>query len=185
MTSAPAPAQAPAKTGGPKFGVLTAGLVLAMAMVWVFAQNFGAKGMNAGAPAPDFNLPLLDGSGELSVSEFKGKQPVVLNFWATWCVPCMEEHPWFLQAAELYGDRVQFIGVLYGDDVRKAELFLLRNGSAFPHVNDLNSVASMLYGVTGVPETAFIDKNGTLVHYEPGVVSWDLLQTTIEQMLED
>ena len=113
-----------------------------------------------GRMAPAFELESLDGEPWNS-SELVGK-PVVLNFWATWCGPCAQEHPVFLAAARRYPD-VAFLGVLYGDEPVKAKRYLAKAGSAYPTLVDPAQRTAMDFGVGGVPETFFVDRQGQIV----------------------
>ena len=120
--------------------VLVAGLVPVVALVGVLASGFGKDpkalpSMLEGKAAPPFELITLDGE-TISLESLKGK-PVVLNYWATWCRPCVQEHPVLLQASQVYGPRgVQFIGILYGDEAENASAWLAREGQAYPTLLD-------------------------------------------------
>jgi cytochrome c biogenesis protein CcmG/thiol:disulfide interchange protein DsbE len=115
-----------------------------------------------GTKAPDFELVALNGD-TVRLSDFKG-QPLVINFWATWCQPCAQEHPNLQAAAERFqAQGVGFVGMLYDDDVKKAKAYLKWAGAAYPTVVDVGGVVADAYGVTGVPETYFISANGLIV----------------------
>jgi cytochrome c biogenesis protein CcmG/thiol:disulfide interchange protein DsbE len=87
---------------------------------------------------------------------------VVVNFWATWCVPCREEHALLVSAARAAGSRAQFLGVIYEDDDDEVRRFLVRRGSAYPSLVDPESRTAIAFGVFGVPETFFIDGEGRI-----------------------
>lgn len=125
-----------------------------------------------GQDAPSFTLVDLDGS-PVRLDDFVGKK-VVINFWATWCQPCKIEHPVLVAAPERYPD-VVFLGVIYQDDAEKARAYLRRAGSSYPHLADPDARTAVDFGVTGVPETYFVDERGIVVHKEAGVVSPPLL----------
>ena|GEM_PF-613024 len=115
-----------------------------------------------GLQAPSFQLATLDGKA-ISLSDFRG-QPMVINFWATWCRPCEEEHPNLVRAAKRFESQgVAFLGVLYDDGAERARQMLKRLGEAYPTVVDVGGKVSAEYGVTGVPETYFINANGVIV----------------------
>ena len=115
-----------------------------------------------GTSAPDFELVDLDGQ-TVRLEDFAG-QALVLNFWATWCQPCAQEHPNLIAAAEQFQPQgVVFIGLLYDDDVKKAKDYLSWAGSAYPTVVDVGGAVADAYGVTGVPETYFINAKGVIV----------------------
>ena len=167
--------------------VLTAGFVITVQLVAVLAAGFGRDPKlrsNAleGRPAPSFSLQTLDGD-PFSLAAFNGK-PVVVNFWSTWCQPCKIEHPILLNASETYGPLgVQFVAVLYQDDASKARAYLNRAGSRWPTLEDPGGRTAIAYGVAGVPETFFIDANGTIIRKVSGPVSQDIMVSTLEQML--
>lgn len=150
--------------------VLTAGAVVTVPLVALLAAGFGRDPKlrsNAleGREAPPFALKTIDGE-PFSLADAKGV-PVVVNFWSTWCQPCKYEHP-FLQAAAVEHTDVAFYGVLYSDDPKKAKIYLAREGSTYPVLLTETDRLAIEYGVTGVPETFFIDRNGVIVHKEAG-----------------
>jgi cytochrome c biogenesis protein CcmG/thiol:disulfide interchange protein DsbE len=134
-----------------------------------------------GAAAPAFRLASLEGD-VYDLRELRGK-PVLLNFWSTWCPPCMEEHPLFTAAAERYSGRVHFLGVIYQDDPEKIRAFGSRYGAWGPSLIDPNGEVAIAYGVFGPPETFFIDANGKIVDKVIGAVRPDYLVETLEAML--
>jgi cytochrome c biogenesis protein CcmG/thiol:disulfide interchange protein DsbE len=112
--------------------------------------------------APDFSLGLFDGSTfQLSTALQSGK-PVVLNFWASWCVPCKGEAALLERASRQYRN-VVFIGVDYHDVTSDARNFLRHHDVTYPIVQDGSGDIGDHYGITGVPETYFIDRRGRLV----------------------
>jgi cytochrome c biogenesis protein CcmG/thiol:disulfide interchange protein DsbE len=135
-----------------------------------------------GKPAPEFTLKRA-GTGEpIDLAAFRGK-PVVLNFWATWCAPCWEEHPILNEASRTFGDRVQFLGVVFQDDEAKILGFLQQRGAAYPTVIDNRGKTAITYGVGGVPETFILDANGTIVAKHDGPISAEQLQSYLSEVL--
>jgi cytochrome c biogenesis protein CcmG, thiol:disulfide interchange protein DsbE len=122
-----------------------------------------------GQPAPEFDLAML-GGGRMKLEQFKGK-PVVLNFFASWCVPCKDEAPMFSRAAVEYSQKgVIFLGIAYNDKPDKAREFANMYDLGFPIAMDDNTNAgrtSVKYALFGVPETFFIDKNGVVQKHFP------------------
>lgn len=164
-----------------------AGMLLTVPLIVLLATGFG-KDPHAlpstmeTKPAPAFSLVTLEGD-PVTLAELRGK-PVVLNFWATWCGPCAQEHPTMIEAAHRYEPRgVVFLGVLYGDEPEKAASFLLKNGSAYPTLIDATQRTAIDYGVAGVPETFFIDPQGRIARKVVGPVSPDQVVETLEAML--
>lgn len=124
----------------------------------------------AGKPAPNFHIKRLDNDQVVSLSDYKGR-PVVLNFWATWCGPCKYEHPVLDWAAKQYGDRVVFLGIVFEDTESNTKNFLRDNGWNFPQLFDPKSTVAVDYGVSGVPETYFINRAGIIVKKYPAPFS--------------
>ena len=114
-----------------------------------------------GAPeAPAFTLERLDGKGDLALDSLRGKT-VVLNFWASWCGPCRDEAPLLEEAADRWRAKdVAFVGVDVKDFRGDARDFLARYGVTYPNVYDGKGSTIGRYGVTGYPETYFIDAEG-------------------------
>ena len=115
--------------------------------------------------APDFTV--LDGEGqEVSLSSFLG-QPVVLNFWATWCGPCQSEMPYFEEVVAECGDEVVFMMVNLtdgsGDTVETASAFIEEAGYTFPVYYDVYLEGAYAYQVNSVPATYFIDADGQMI----------------------
>jgi cytochrome c biogenesis protein CcmG, thiol:disulfide interchange protein DsbE len=141
-------------------------VVLCLALVGVLYKGFGRNPhevpfMLQGQPAPAFTLASLDSGGRVSLAELKGR-PVVLNFWASWCGPCKMEHPVLEWGAREFGHQAQFLGVLFEDTDDNARQFLSQMGASFPQLTDPRSRMAVDYGVAGVPETYFIDRQGII-----------------------
>lgn len=132
-------------------------------------------------PAPAFRLRTIDG-GTLSLASLGGR-PVVLNFWASWCTACKQEHPYLLQAWRRYSPRVTFVGVLYQDSARNARAFMRRYGGSWSSVLDPDGTTAIDYGVYGVPETFFIDRRGVVRAKSVGPVTPRLLTSQIGALL--
>jgi cytochrome c biogenesis protein CcmG, thiol:disulfide interchange protein DsbE len=120
-----------------------------------------------GDDAPNFEAPLLGQDGTLALSDLKGR-PVFMNFWASWCGPCKDEAPFLAEAAKRYGDRVAFIGVNIKDARSDALGFAEEQGLSYDHVRDEDGSIYDDYGLTGQPESFFIDPDGVIVEHVPG-----------------
>ena len=130
-------------------------------LVWRLTHQ--PKPPKIGGPAPGFSLKRVDRSGTLDLASLRGK-PIVLNFWASWCEPCKGEAPLLEQAWQRYRSKgVVFVGVDYHDVTGDARHFLERHDITYPTVQDGSGNVADRYGVTGVPETYFIDARGRLV----------------------
>jgi cytochrome c biogenesis protein CcmG/thiol:disulfide interchange protein DsbE len=130
-------------------------------LVWRLTHQ--SKPPKIGGPAPAFSLKRVDDTGTLDLASLRGK-PVVLNFWASWCVPCKGEAKMLEAAWRQYRSRgVVFLGVDYHDVTSDARTFLERHGVTYPTVQDGSGKIADRYGVSAVPETYFIDRKGRLV----------------------
>ena len=131
-------------------------------------------------PAPSFALREVGTGRTVDIAEFKGR-PVVINFWATWCGPCWEEHPVLVANARRLQPEVQFLGVVFQDTEEKILSFLAQRGSAYPTVVDQNGKTAIAYGVGGVPETFFLNANGVIVGKFSGPMTTDDLQANLQK----
>jgi cytochrome c biogenesis protein CcmG, thiol:disulfide interchange protein DsbE len=142
-----------------------------------------------GKPAPAISLPALDGltDGTRPVAGFAtddlGKGEVsVVNFWASWCVPCVDEHPMLVALKAATG--VKLYGVNYKDQAATARRFLGRYGNPFTAVGiDANGRAAIEWGVTGMPETFIVNGKGEIVYKHVGPISAQTLESKIIPMM--
>ena len=158
---------------------LVAGLLALL--IWKVAQG-SQNEAKIGKPAPDFTLGRLDRPGSLQLSSLRGKV-VVLNFWASWCQPCKLEAPDLAASAKKWSGRVVVLGVDVNDPSGDARGFMRKYGITYPIVHDNKNVTSPKYGLTGLPETFFIDRRGRIVsHVISGIKAADL-QRGVEEAL--
>ena len=162
---------------------LIIGLVIAVPLLYLFVRGFDFDPKDVaspliGKPAPAFSLESLDGR-RVSLAQLRGR-PIVLNFSATWCQPCREEHADLQMAARQWGGRASFVGVIYQDDPEAMRAWVGRGG--FPTLIDPAGQTAIAYGVYGVPETFFIDTNGVIRDKAKGPVDLDRIRGTLEAM---
>ncbi len=140
---------------------------------------------DAASLAPDFTVYDLDGNAH-TLSEFRGK-PVILNFWASWCGPCVSEMPEFQKFYEAYGQDIHFVLVNLTDGhqetVESASQFLEAGGYTLPVYYDTDVNAAMVYGVSAVPVSYFIDAEGYFVAWAQGALSEDMLRQGVDMLL--
>lgn len=170
--------------------VLWTGVLALLAVLgWGLLNSTKAR-PEAGQTAPDFELLFYDGYkwGEISqasLSDMRGNV-VVLNFWASWCTPCRMEADLLEASWRKYKDQgVIFLGVTYADVEPNAMDFLEEFDITYPNAPDLRSLISQDYEITGVPETFFIDKEGTISYVHIVPLDERTLNGTIDQLLAD
>ncbi len=146
--------------------VLLAGLAVVLPLIGVLILNRNRDPRRidsplVGKPAPPFSMRPVGGGEPVTLEALRGKT-VVVNFWATYCAPCFEEHEALQRAARSLGPDVRFLGVVYEDEEERVRLFLKQQGQAYPSLMDDGGRAAIAYGVYGVPETFFITPGGVI-----------------------
>ena len=153
-------------------GCLIAGLLL-------------SQGCSEDAPAketaPDFSVLLFDGDS-FQLGAYRGK-PVLINFLASWCIPCREEIPILNQAYGQYTRDVAFVAIAVGDTEENAKKFVEQFGLSLPAGIDRNGEIEEAYGVYGVPTTLFIDEKGIISYRHMGSVTEKLLKHELDKTL--
>ena len=170
-------------------GFLTVAPLVALAVVatagFTYFKKRDARGNPyelVGKPAPAFTLRRLDTGAPLSFEQMRGR-PVVINFWASWCPPCRAEHGVMHWAAQKFGKQVQFAGIVYEDSEPNARAFLKANGVPFPEMVDPDKRTAEAYGVTGVPETFFIDAAGIIHGKHMGPITQEAIIQEVQGIL--
>jgi len=125
------------------------------------------ESLEPGDEAPSFEAPVLGEDSTIALSDYEGA-PLVVNFWASWCEPCKEEAPLLNRAERIYGDDVEFLGVDIRDSLTDALAFSRASGMRYPSVRDESLDIYNDYGLTGQPETFFIDQDGVIVDHVSG-----------------
>jgi len=176
-------------------------LLLAL-LVWKVVHGSSGAGLVSAIKrgdrpvAPTFDLPVIWNRRQLwpqrvrpaladdriSLTELRGT-PVVLNFWASWCIPCKEEAPYLAAAARAHRRDVAFLGLDVQDLTRDARHFLDRLDVPYPSVRDGGESSYTAYGLTGVPETYYIDDRGRIVAHAVGAVSREELERDIALLI--
>lgn len=168
--------------------VLFIGIVIAAALVVILFVGLGKdpaaiRSPLIGRPAPSFALREVGTGRTVDIAQFRGK-PLVINFWATWCGPCWEEHPVLVANARVLQPNVQFLGVVFQDTEEKIQGFLQQRGTAYPTVVDDRGKTAIAYGVGGVPETFFLDANGKIVAKYSGPMDAGIIQENLQKVMQ-
>ena len=154
--------------------VLGIGVAVAVPLLGLLVANIDRNPQEIRSPlvgraAPPATLVDLETGARTSLAALRGR-PVVMNFFASWCVPCHQEHATLVEGARNATD-VAFIGVVYDDAPERARAFIEKLGKAYPSYVDDGGRAAVAYGIYGVPETFFIDRNGVVIAKKVGPLS--------------
>ena len=149
-------------------------------------SELGAEsGLDRGDTAPDFALSKLSGDGTLKLSDYRGR-PVVVNFWASWCHPCRKEFPLLADARTKHkSDGLQIIGVSFRDIPSDARKFVKDQGAKWAFGRDDRGAVAKDFTVRAVPQTFFIDADGTIRDRVFGITSAKDLDRTLEKILPE
>jgi cytochrome c biogenesis protein CcmG, thiol:disulfide interchange protein DsbE len=165
---------------------LVAALAVVAALAYLYAGGAATPPTGAAAGrrplATDFSAPSFSGQ-ELRLADFGG-QPVVLNFWASWCPPCRAEARDLERAWQAYRERgVVFLGVDIQDSEPEARVFLHEFGVTYPNILDAANEIAVTYGISGIPTTIFIDRDGRIAGHRVGPLSEQQLVARVEELL--
>ena len=165
--------------------------ILFVVLAFVFGSRFGVdprvvESPLVGQPAPTIELNFIDGPGSMSIKELQGNV-VVVNFFASWCIPsCRDEHPHLTAAAADYeSDGVRFVGIATADEPPATIRFLDTYGwgTNYIYLDDPDSRAGVEFGTFGVPETFVIDRDGLVTHKFTGPVTYEELAIELNRVL--
>lgn len=130
----------------------------------------------------DFTGALL-GGGELTLSDYEGKV-ILLNFWATWCGPCVREMPAFPQLLEKYGDDLAVVAVDLREDSETVAAFIAEKGYDFPVVLDTDGAIGALYPTDAIPYTVIIAPDGSIADTSLGADTADAMVEKYSAMID-
>jgi cytochrome c biogenesis protein CcmG/thiol:disulfide interchange protein DsbE len=171
-----------------RWSVLLVGTVLVLGWAVVAARQLGndprlIQSPLLGKPAPAFSLPALEGA-QVASTDYAGRLYIV-NFWASWCVPCRAEAPHLQAFYERWSPQgVGMVGVVYSDTEENAGAFRDEFGLTYPQAMDPEGRIALDYGVFGVPETYVIDQRGIIMAKMIGAVSATALDQVVSQVLQ-
>lgn len=162
--------------------VLAVGVIVVVLMLAFRRDPRDIRTGTVGKPAAAFTLEQLDGSGPLAVRPGNGSV-IVVNFWASWCIPCKQENPALVRVWERYRTSdVQLVGVLYQDSREAGLAYVRANGVRWPTVEDADGQVAFGYGVFGIPETYFIGPDGVIAGRHIGPIDEQTLVNAIERL---
>ncbi len=157
-------------------------LVLLAIYIGLLASRAPQVRAQIGTPAPQFALSDLDGN-PVRLADLRGR-PVVLNFWASWCGPCVEEFPLLVSAQQRHAaDGLAIVGIVYQDRSEAARDFMRQMGAGWPAAMDPGGRVATAYGVYGPPETFYIGRDGTIVNHQIGQFRANDLEQQIDAMI--
>ena len=163
------------RTRMPRIAWLVVAVGLAVMVEWAVTARIGtpaaASGPGPGVnrPAAAFDLQTLDGQ-RVALRDFAGR-PLVVNFWASWCPPCREEAPLLVELARRAPNGLALVGVLYQDSPDAARKFAAEFSVTYPTLLDPDGRTAIDYGLTGIPETFFIDRSGVIRGHQVGALT--------------
>lgn len=144
----------------------------------------GEATIAVGDPVPDRELPVLGGPGQGSIAEYRGRW-VLVNLWASWCVPCRQEAPELDRFARRYDKRdVSVLGIDVQDNSDDALAFLHEFAVGYPQLRSVGAERSSAFGSTGVPENFLVDPRGRLAMIWRGPVDEEFLQERVVPIVE-
>ena len=157
-------------------------LILLALLAWRLLAAPAAPPATIGSMAPDFTLTDLSGD-QVSLASLRG-HPVIVNFWASWCGPCIEEFP-LLQAAEREhaAQGLVIVGIVYQDRANAAQAFLTRMGGTWANAMDPGGAVAARYGIYAPPDSFFITANGVIAGRQIGQLSQQDLARQLDSIL--
>ena len=160
--------------------ILTAILGFILTTVLLVA-GCSSQAPQVGELAPDFQLPNLEGQS-ISLSDFRG-EPVLVNFWASWCGPCIYEMPFIQEVYEEWSaSGLVVLAINKGESLSTAKDFMQSNNYSFPVLLDISQDVALEYNIWGIPTTFFIDRDGIIQATKVGAFS---SKAEIEMMLSE
>jgi peroxiredoxin len=172
--------------------ILTALAIIAIVTPSIFSreqipqQSLPGSPLVVGKLAPDFTLLTLDGT-EASLSQFRG-QPVLINFWASWCFSCREEMPEMVRMYESHqaeGLMILGVNLTFQDALPDVQAFAGEFNITFPILLDEDgTVTEKLYQIPGIPTTIFVNRDGTIERIQAGLITGPQFDQYIAEILE-
>jgi len=157
--------------------ILLSSVILLIAFAYLNSDNDSIR-----SPTPYFRLKLFNGQ-EFQLKDHK-KKPILISFFASWCLPCTEEAPIINKAYDEYGPKgVTFLAIAVSDEDQSARQFVLKHNLRFPVGHDESGKIHKAYGISGIPAIIFIDKDGMAGPIHSGGVTQRFLRNELNKLL--
>ena len=154
-----------------------------MALAWTGGAGLLTPALRVGDRAPNFSLADLDGN-PVRLADLAGRL-VIVNFWASWCVECVDEFPLLAAALDKYADAgLAVVGIVYRDRSEAARAFAVQTGADWPMAMDPGEAVARAYGVYGPPESWLIGPDGTVVSRQIGPYTAEELEAQLAALLD-
>lgn len=153
--------------------------LLAVGLLALTACGSAGGAGGGGRPVPDLELESFDG-GTTSLASYEGR-PLIVNFWASWCGPCVAEVPDFERAHQAVGGQVAFLGIDTQDAPKNAAKLVKETGVTYDLVRDPEARAFEAFGVIGMPTTYFVDAGGRILAQHTGALTFEAIVERIEE----
>ncbi|MAD38418.1 MAG: DsbE family thiol:disulfide interchange protein [Tistrella sp.] len=168
--------------------VLPVLVFLALAGVFLTGLDLDPRAVPSGRidkPVPAFALRPIEGREQgLAAADLADGRPVLVNFFASWCVPCLAEHPLLMKMAREEGVRI--VGINYKDRPEDARRWLDRHGDPYTRIGaDIDGRTGIEFGISGVPETFVVDGRGRILAQHIGVLTEEALEDRIRPLLKE
>ena len=158
-------------------------MLAVLGLLVVGLASKGSSGIGPGDPVPKDPLPRLEGAGSQSLADYRGRW-VLVNIWASWCVPCRAEAPDLERFQQQHGGpKFTVLGIDSRDLTDDGREFVDRYGLSYPQLRDGNGDAAHEYGTSGVPENYLVDPTGTVRLHAPGPVGEEYLENEVAPLL--
>jgi cytochrome c biogenesis protein CcmG/thiol:disulfide interchange protein DsbE len=159
-------------------------VVLGAAGFALFMRGPTISPTTIGSVAPDFSLVDLDGN-MVHLADLRG-QPVIVNFWASWCGPCVDEFPLLKSVADQHtSDGLVVLGIVYQDRSEAARAFMEQNGGTWQALMDPDDRVARAYNIFGPPETYFVGRDGTIVARHIGQLTAASLDAKVAAIMDE
>jgi cytochrome c biogenesis protein CcmG/thiol:disulfide interchange protein DsbE len=159
-------------------------IILLAVLAAMLALRGGTSPTAIGSQAPDFSVTDLEGN-PIQLAELRGR-PVIVNFWASWCVPCVDEFPVLRDAHARYADDgLMVVGIVYQDRSQAAASFMSRHDATWAAAADPDGRVAEAYGVIGPPETFLIGRDGTIAARALGQFTAAWLDEKVAAIMEE